>query len=355
MWLLCLVFLGCPPPEPSENEAPDAVSEDLPVQKEVPLPWKAAAIAHGGVGNNPKNSDGCKKAVDVALEALKAGATPVEAAVAGIAILEDDPRFNAGTGSRVRIDGETVQMDASVMNSEGRFAAVGIIEHVQYPAKVALAVMDTPHLVLAGDGATRFARSLGIPEYDPATERMKKKTAKIQKRLLDGDPTLSNGWDTFDWRTAWNFEKSIEEAGLSIEDVGGDTVGVAVRGRDGRFGVALSTGGTSVTLRGRVGDVPIYGAGLYASSNGAVAATGVGERIIEETLSKTTVGYLGTGDDAQAAADRGVNLIKERGSVGLIVIGPDTMAAAASKEMAWAGREADSDRWFGPQPEPEGH
>src|SRR5687768_6186122 len=84
----------------------------------------AAAIAHAGVGTGPEHSDGPRKAVDAALAALEAGADPLDAAVAGAAILEDDPRFNAGTGSRVRIDGVTVQMDASLMRSDGKFAAV---------------------------------------------------------------------------------------------------------------------------------------------------------------------------------------------------------------------------------------
>ena len=66
-------------------------------------PAPAAAIAHGGVGSPPEWSDGCRKAVDAALAALAAGSDPLDAAVAGVKIMEDEPRFNAGTGSRVRI------------------------------------------------------------------------------------------------------------------------------------------------------------------------------------------------------------------------------------------------------------
>ena len=81
----------------------------------------AAAIAHGGVGTPAEHSDGCRAAVDRALAVLAANGDPLDAAVAGVVVLEDDPRFNAGTGSIVRLDG-TVQMDASVMDSAGASA-----------------------------------------------------------------------------------------------------------------------------------------------------------------------------------------------------------------------------------------
>src|SRR5436190_23576003 len=78
----------------------------------------AAAIAHAGVGTPPKMADGCRAAVDAALQVLdQDDADPLEAAVKGVSVMEDDPRFNAGTGSKVRIDGEPVQMDAAVMES----------------------------------------------------------------------------------------------------------------------------------------------------------------------------------------------------------------------------------------------
>jgi len=288
-----------------------------------------------------------RAAVDAALAALEAGATPVDAAVAGVVVMEDDPRFNAGTGSRVRIDGETVQMDASVMTSEGDFGAVSVIEEVRNPVRVARAVIDTPHLLLAGDGATRFARALGLPAHDPTTEESRARAARIQQRLREADPDLPASWKDFDWRGAWNFERAVTELGI---DPGSDTVGVAVRGPEGHYGVALSTGGTNITLRGRVGDVPILGAGLFAGPHGAVATTGTGERIVEAGLARAVHGWMASGD-LQGAADRGVAALEARGSVGLIVIGPQQMAASADRQMAWAARELGSDQWSGPEPE----
>ncbi len=318
-----------------------------PVQRApVPPPGPAAAIAHGGVGSSPDVVDGVRAAVDAALAALEGGASPVDAAVAGVEVMEDDQRFNAGTGSRVRIDGKTVQMDAAVMSSDGTFGAVAVIEDVRHPIRVARAVVDTPHILIAGDGATRFARALGLPEYDPATPRNLEKTRKIQDMLRSADPELPERWQDFDWRGNWNFEDTLEELGL---EVGSDTVGVAVRGTDGSFGVALSTGGTSITLRGRVGDVPILGAGLFAGPHGAVAATGTGERIVEAGLSRAVHGWIEEGG-VQAAADRGVETLRDRGSVGLIAIGTHDLAASADREMAWAARELGSETWSGPVP-----
>jgi isoaspartyl peptidase/L-asparaginase-like protein (Ntn-hydrolase superfamily) len=123
---------------------------------------------------------------------------------------------------------------------------------------------------------------------------------------------------------------------------------VVVRATDGRFAAALSTGGTSVTLRGRVGDVPIFGAGLYAGAHGAAAATGTGERIVEAGLARAVHEWLAQGVSAQQAADRAVAQLKDKGWIGIIVLGPRDLAAAAGNPMAWAGREAGSNQWRGP-------
>ena len=296
---------------PSLHEAPDGERSAAP-----PLPWKAAAIAHGGQGSPPNMVDGCRAAVDAALKALEASGDPVDAAVAGVVVLEDDPRFNAGTGAVVRLDGHTVQMDAAVMRSDGRFGAVAQIEEVRNPVRVARAVMDTPHLLLAGDGATRFARTLGMAVYDPTTPESLARIRRTQDKLVADDPSLPDAWRAFDWRAHWNFERSIEDAGLGHArdsgsrsapvDAGHDTVGVAVRASDGRFGVALSTGGTSITLRGRVGDVPILGAGLYAGKYGAAASTGTGERIVEAGVARRVHEWLAAGESAEEAAKHAV-------------------------------------------------
>ncbi len=203
------------------------------------------------------------------------------------------------------------------MTSEGRFGAVAGIEDVQNPVRVARAVTKTPHVLVAGDGATQLAHALGMRAWDPRTPESMQRTRDLQARLLANDGTLPEAWRSFDWRAHWNFERSIGDAGLAAArpdggpiDAGSDTVGVAVRGADGRFGVALSTGGTAITLRGRVGDVPVMGAGLWAGASGAAAATGTGERIIEQGLARKVHDWLASGASATDAAKRAADALR---------------------------------------------
>jgi beta-aspartyl-peptidase (threonine type) len=314
--------------------------------------YRLAAVAHGGVGTPEKESDGCRAAVDTALAALDRGEDPLDAAVAGTVVLEDDPRFNAGTGSVVRLDG-SVQMDASAMESGGRFGAVAAVERVKNPIIVARAVLDTPHLLLAGDGATQLARVLGLADHDPTTPERREATERIRRRLAGGAVDLPPFWRGPEWRRLWNYALPFSASpapptprrASAAEPT--DTVGVVVRAADGRFAAALSTGGTALMLRGRVGDVPIFGAGLWAGAAGAVAATGIGERIVERLLAHTVHAWLAAGASAQEAAERAVALVagpnarSAEGTIGIIVVTPDTLGAAADRSMAWAGRQAD--------------
>jgi beta-aspartyl-peptidase (threonine type) len=353
--VVLLALGGCKKGDEQEPAKPPSLEQDDATPgKRMPDPIVAGAIAHGGVGSGPERADGCRAAVDAALAVLEKGGAPLDAAVAGVMVMENDPRYNAGTGSRVRLDGKTVQMDAGVMTSDGRFGGVAVIERVKNPILVAQAVRDTPHLLIGGDGATRFARTLGFEDYDPATDERKQQAAKIVEKLRRKDPKLEDAWRGFDWRKHWNFEATLKELGLDEADIGHDTVGVAVRGADGTYAVALSTGGTSITLRGRIGDTPILGAGLYAGPRGAVAATGKGERIIEAAASRTVHDLLRDGKGAQNAADQVVNLIKDKGSIGLIVVDRYNMIAAADRPMAWAARELGSKEWLGPDPKAPG-
>jgi isoaspartyl peptidase/L-asparaginase-like protein (Ntn-hydrolase superfamily) len=340
---LLLALSSCTQCKQGRQEGPDRGPPE-------PRERKAAAIAHAGLSSPPDRSDGPRKAVDAALKVIEDGGDPLDAVLAGVKVLEDDPRFNAGTGSRVRIDGETVQMDASIMSSDGRFAAVAAIERVQNPVAVARAVLDTPHVMLVGDGATRFARTLGMPDYDPSTPEMRDRAKKTQQQLLTSAPELPEAWRTFDWRTHWNFEKPMDAVGLAGDPgESSDTVGVVVRTEDGRFAAALSTGGTTITLRGRVGDVPIFGAGLFASPSGASAATGDGEHIIRTALARQIDEWLASGLTAQQAADKAAALIEDRGGgVGVIVLSRTDLAVAATNHMAWAARESGSTEWHGP-------
>ena len=188
-----------------------------------------------------------------------------------------------------------------------------------------------------------------MPEYNPTTEARAEEAKVLRQKLIEKDPELPKAWQNFDWKAAWNFEPTLKEAGIEQSSIGSDTVGVVVRSSDGRFASALSTGGWTIALRGRVGDVPIRGAGLFASQFGAAAATGTGERIMDELAAFTTVWQMAQGTSAQRSTQRVVDRIKGTGSIGLIAIGPKEITATADRPMAWAGKEAGSKKWYGPK------
>jgi isoaspartyl peptidase/L-asparaginase-like protein (Ntn-hydrolase superfamily) len=110
--------------------------------------------------------------------------------------------------------------------------------------------------------------------------------------------------------------------------------------------VALSTGGTAIMLRGRVGDVPIFGPGLFAGAHGAAAATGTGERIVEKLLAFPST-LAGAGMRPRRRPSARFSLITAPAHTGIIVVTPSELGAAADRSMAWAGREDPGD-WVGP-------
>jgi L-asparaginase/beta-aspartyl-peptidase (threonine type) len=323
------------------------------------------------VGSPADWSPDCQAAADTALTALRGGTSALDAAVGGTQVMENIHRFNAGTGANIRLDGKSIQMDAAVMTSEGRFGAVAVIERVLHPVAVARAVLGTPHLLLAGEGATRFAHAAGfkdaVPTCDEAEAKFKKRAAALLEHKT-GDPAF----DTFDWRRFWNFPNPIPPelggpgkggprggaaGGRGARGGGGgaatapasapalwlgDTVGTVCRDGDGRFAATLSTGGTSITLYGRVGDVPIMGAGLFAGPAGAVACTGFGEMIIREAEARTVYNLMAGGLSARDAVRRGCQAFPESADLGVIAVGRDGWGVAANRSMAyghaWAAR-----------------
>ncbi|HWH08365.1 MAG TPA: isoaspartyl peptidase/L-asparaginase, partial [Candidatus Thermoplasmatota archaeon] len=130
---------------------------------------RPVALAHGGAENDPAHADGPRRAAQAARDAMRAGGTALDAVVEAVRLLEDDPRFNAGTGSNLRLDGRTVHMDACVLDSAGRLAIVIGLHDVRNPVLVARDLLATPHRALAGPGATRFARRMGHAPHDPRT------------------------------------------------------------------------------------------------------------------------------------------------------------------------------------------
>jgi len=122
-------------------------------------------IAHGGVGNPRENDGRVEKAVEKGYEE---GMSAFEAVIAVVQELEDDPLFNAGRGSRLRLDG-SVQMDAAVQ-SEENIGSVAAIEEVKNPIRIAEIVHDSPYLLLVGDSATKIGKKRGFEYTDLKTE-----------------------------------------------------------------------------------------------------------------------------------------------------------------------------------------
>ena len=279
-----------------------------------------AAVVHGGAGSSRKRMDGTNRAAAKAMEVLRDSGSALDAALAAIVVLEDDPRFNAGTGANIRLDGKTIQMDAACMDGEtGSFGAVAAIERVKNPVLVARKVMDTPHIRIVGEGATRFARAMGFPDYDPTCAENRARFQRVKVILMGTDPGQAEAWKRYDWKRGWNFPTPLKEAlGPS------DTVGCVTRNAKGRFAAAISTGGTTITFYGRVGDVPMYGAGIYAGPKGAVACTGNGEDIVKHLVAKTTYDLLAKGFSAQKAVDRALAGFPPTIDLGLVAIGPNS-------------------------------
>lgn len=295
---------------------------------------RLAVAAHGGAGSTSAFADGPAAACRAALEALRGGGDALQASVAGAVVLEDDDRFNAGTGSNLRLDGVTIEMDAALMTSDARFGGVACIRAVKNPILVALEVMKTPHLLLCGEGAAAFARQRGFPEYNPISERAREKyrlaRAKLNARNFESERP--------EWRR-FDLDANSKFPGTPQGGESSNTIGVVVCDAMGRFAVANSTGGVPFMLLGRVGDSPIPGAGLYAGRNGAVAATGQGEEITRRLLCKQIYDWIGTGMPVEEACRRGIDLFPNQISVGVIAVTGDAICGLSNRDMAWASAE----------------
>jgi beta-aspartyl-peptidase (threonine type) len=215
--------------------------------------------------------------------------------LAAVRLMEDEPLLNAGIGACLNLDG-VVELDAGVMEgAELRAGGAAGLKDVRHPIDLAVAVMrDARHVLLAGEGASRFAREHGIEMADPSIFI----TDRKRQELLHG----------------------------------ADTVGAVARDSDGRLAVAVSTGGISGKLPGRIGDSPIPGAGFYADDRfGAVCGTGQGEAFMRLGLARLMVVELQHGMSAAEVARGAVKLLQKsmKAMGGVIVIAREGAPEAA--------------------------
>ena len=212
------------------------------------------------------------------------------------------------------------------MTSGGNFAAVAAIERVRNPVAVARRLLGTPHILLAADGATAFARRSGFADYDPVTPAAQ---SRLRKVLAVTEPL--GEWSHSELERAWNYDTPLREI------LGCDTVGSVVW--DGQeFACALSTGGTTTVLRGRVGDVPLPGCGLFAGKHGAIAATGDGEYIARSLLAYRAYAELERGRSPEQVVEWALDELAEGVDIGVIAINQTGFAGGARQGMAWYGQ-----------------
>jgi beta-aspartyl-peptidase (threonine type) len=274
-----------------------------------------AIVVHGGAGAGAEFSDGCQRAAQAALLKLTQGGNSTDAAIAAVLVLEDDERFNAGTGAALGLDGKTIEMDACLMDTRGTLSAVAALRSVKNPILVARDVARTPHCLLVGEGAQSFARLMGHAPYDIITDKARREHAELLEQLASAKQAMA-GVENDQFERFWNYACSPAFAGRK----GCDTVGAVVRDADGQFAVAGSTGGSAPSLLGRVGDTPIVGSGFYAGPEGAVAATGIGEYIIRQTLASKVYHWIADGMDLHEALRRGIALVPPDADTGLIAV-----------------------------------
>ncbi|USU11692.1 N(4)-(beta-N-acetylglucosaminyl)-L-asparaginase [Sphingomonadaceae bacterium OTU29THOMA1] len=250
---------------------------------------------------------------DAAFARMKAGGSLIDAVEAGGMVPEADPNnHSVGYSGYPDRDGR-VTLDAVIMDDAGGVGAVAALEDTVHAISVARRVMEkTPHTFIVGEGATRFARDQGFPKVNLLT------------------PEAENAWrdwlKTSQYRPVANIENARPRGGALDHD----TIGLLARTADGRMAGACTTSGMAFKMRGRVGDSPQVGAGLYVEAGvGAATSTGLGEEVTRVSGTARVVASMRAGLSAQAACEEVVrHIAKLRGDaikgtqVGFLALSP---------------------------------
>jgi isoaspartyl peptidase/L-asparaginase-like protein (Ntn-hydrolase superfamily) len=317
----------------------DGAARALDSSLDAPPPRGTAVVAHGGIGSDPSASGTALAAAHTALAELARGGAPIAAAAQGAAVLEDAPGFNAGTGASVRLD-RSIQMDAAVMDSTGRWTAVLAIERVKNPVLVALSALDAGGVTIAGEGAAAFARSHGHGDWDPSTPAAIERRSKALEALTGTQDAALPDWSSLARDAGARPDGGAEDAGAdatATRPLGEAQGSVAVLVRaGGDFAGAVSDGGPVVALRGSVGSVAARGAALHVGPAGAVAVSGGGDGVVRDELARAVYERMRLVLSAKAAATWGVQQIEPGERVGITALNEISMHSAASEPMAWA-------------------
>jgi N4-(beta-N-acetylglucosaminyl)-L-asparaginase len=229
-----------------------------------------------------------------AMEMLKGGADALDAVIAGVNLVEDDPNdHSVGLGGLPNEDG-VVELDASVMHGPtGRGGAVAALQNIRNPSKVARVVMErSNHVLLVAAGALRFAKAHGFKEEELLTD-------DARKIWLQWKENLSN---TDDWLPPHDVE--TRDIGMNLKPVLRHYGTINCNAIDLRGGISgcTTTSGLAFKIAGRVGDSPILGAGLYVDNEiGAAGSTGRGEANLLACSSVLIVEYMRQGKSPEEA------------------------------------------------------
>jgi N4-(beta-N-acetylglucosaminyl)-L-asparaginase len=247
------------------------------------LALSATSAATTALGSFPQKPPGPKrpvvissanglKTVEKAMELIRAGADPLDAAIAGVAIVEADPSdHSVGYGGIPNEDG-VVELDAAVMHGETHGGgAVASLRNIMHPAAVARLVMKrTDHCLLVGEGALRFAKMHGFPEIDLLTDEARKIWLYWKETNSKEDDRIPPPPEELDPAVRRFFGPDYIRKHGTIHCSALDT--------HGNLGCTTTTSGLYYKIPGRVGDSPILGAGLYLHNDvGSAGSTGRGE------------------------------------------------------------------------------
>jgi beta-aspartyl-peptidase (threonine type) len=250
---------------------------------------KFVLVIHGGAGTILKSqmtpekeklyTQGLNDALNAGNEVLAKGGTALDAVVAAIKVLEDNPLFNAGKGAVFTNEGKN-EMDAAIMDGSNlKAGSVAGVTTIKNPITAARAVMDkSEHVMMTGKGAEKFAQQSGCTIVDPSYFFTQERWDALQKvKAEDSTKTLR------DYDSSKTF---LKQPGNYDYKYG--TVGCVALDMYGNLAAGTSTGGMTNKKFGRVGDAPIIGAGTYANNNTcAISCTGWGEFYIRLVMAKS--------------------------------------------------------------------
>jgi beta-aspartyl-peptidase (threonine type) len=307
---------------------------------------KFAIALHGGAGKSPEAADreaverSLGEALDLGVKLLKDGGTGLDAVERVIRFLEDDPLFNAGRGAVFNAAGGH-ELDASIMDGGTRACgAVAAVRTVRNPISLSRLVMEkTRHVLLAADGAERFADEMQVERVENSwfdTDKQRRALDRVKTEEAKAEATKQS--------------RVIRESSVplttthSLLTLHYGTVGCVVLDTHGNLAAGTSTGGLTNKRFGRVGDSPIVGAGTYAdNATCAVSCTGIGEQFIRHAVAYDISARLAYRQ--QPLADAVNEILTKRlnpNDGGIIAIGADGTIAMDFSTAGMARAAADS-------------